>query len=140
MGGAHADLSAESPSSLQQALREAARMPPLLQRLGVRFKDPSHNGTYGVDNLVGYSMKSLSSTAGQKTEVSWASYVVAFHLHVTGKNCLEIIRNSKTMVLSAEVERCPRGGEPLTRGDMITVTPRSMRELAERKKKRLKVV
>lgn len=136
--GAHAHLARESKASLRQALRKTAQMPRLQQRLGYRFKDPSDSGTWECTNLVGYSTTSLSRTSRQRSKVSWDSYFVAFRLRVLHKDSLEIIQSSGTTVISAEVEKRPRGGEPLGR-EMITVTALSHRQEAQRKHKKIKV-
>lgn len=114
-------------------------MPPLQQRLGVRFKDPSDAGTWGVDNLVGYSTKSVSSSGSrQSSEVTWSSYIVEFRLCSSG-NSWEITRSSGTTALSAVVERCPRGSGPLVRGEMVTVTCLTRIREAEKSREKLKV-
>mmetsp|Transcript_57676 Transcript_57676/g.185324 ORF Transcript_57676/g.185324 Transcript_57676/m.185324 type:complete len:525 (-) Transcript_57676:265-1839(-) len=126
--------------ALRQSLRAVERQRCLQQRSGFRFKDPSKSGSWGMDNLIGFTSKPIGRST-RKLAVSWDICVASFRLRVLPGEALEVHRTLGRKVVAARVEKRKRGdpGGPLA-GEMITVTARSRCEQAADPRKRIRVV
>jgi len=115
-----ARLVGESIASLRPVVSMMASMPSFRQRLGMRFQDPSKDGTWSMNNLKGYSMTDVGLSKGT-VEASWSSDLHVFHLQMIGKSDMEIIRKRQSNTMKARIEKRPRGGKSLA-SEQITVT------------------
>lgn len=125
-----------SPTSLSSCIKTIQRWPSLCLRMGFRFKDPSENGTWSVENLQGFSAR--HGRVPQKSgKVSWHSSVASFSIKNTGS--IEIIRKIEKQTVSCHVEKRRHGDRPLA-SEMITLTAKSRCNLAVDARRKIKVV
>eukprot|EP00931_Biecheleriopsis_adriatica_P067033 TRINITY_DN41241_c0_g1_i1.p1 TRINITY_DN41241_c0_g1~~TRINITY_DN41241_c0_g1_i1.p1 ORF type:complete len:492 (-),score=90.35 TRINITY_DN41241_c0_g1_i1:23-1426(-) len=130
-----------SDNSLRRVLRLVASK-ACLQRLGIRFQDPSKHGTWEVSNLKGYSETRLGRLPQNRgSEVSWHSYLACFRLRLgDGSGDVAVERSVVTKVLSTRIEKRRRGESRQLASERFHVTAHSRRQQAVDRRKRIKVV
>lgn len=132
-----------SDAKLRRVLQATAKLPRFRQRLGVRFKDPSKDGTWSVENLHGCA---VSRKRPRGSDVAWDYYTAAFSLKVsTAQDDVMLLRRAvERKVISARVElrrRPTEPGGPLPKiHEKFTVTATSRCRLAQDRRKKIKVV
>lgn len=125
---------------LRRSIRATARLPCIPQRAGFRFKDPSKSGSWGMENLAGYSTRPIKRKRVDERMVSWDSYVASFRLRLLpGDATMEVSRSHSRERVSARVEKRRRDGVGLA-SELFTVTARSRCDQAEDGRKRIRVV
>eukprot|EP00928_Gymnodinium_smaydae_P023748 TRINITY_DN19470_c1_g1_i1.p1 TRINITY_DN19470_c1_g1~~TRINITY_DN19470_c1_g1_i1.p1 ORF type:complete len:518 (+),score=54.81 TRINITY_DN19470_c1_g1_i1:75-1556(+) len=133
-------------ADILRAATAAAQLPPLRQRLGFRFRDPSKSGSWGMENLVGFTRQPVRALRGpascEDSLVSWSSYMASYGLRVASEGSrIEVFRAVRLDSVSCRVEKRRRGNPdgPLTTG-RFTVTARSRCDEAGDKRKRIRIV
>ncbi|CAK0880238.1 unnamed protein product [Prorocentrum cordatum] len=128
-----------SDEALGFALAWVARLPPLQQRLGFRFQDPSKGGSWSATNLVGYSASPVEG-AQAEVQISWRCCTAEFALVQAAAGCFEVQRKLGSQVAACRVERRRRGdpGGPLAE-ERYTVTAHSRCRLARDKRRKITV-
>lgn len=126
---------------LAKALRVASCRRKLRQRLGIRFQDPSDNGSWSAKNLVGYAERPARRLKRKCCELSWDTYEATFHIKVQGPGqVIEITRRLHRKPVSTQLEKRRKGDPqgPLSKEAFI-VTARSRCALARDKRKRIRI-
>lgn len=112
----------------------------LKQKMGFRFKDPSPKGSWGVDNLQGFSQKALGPAGKHRIEFVWHDYMASFRLRTQGKSFWHLQRTLATQAVVARVEQFKESSEafPLPQV-MYTVTAKSRCNQAGDRRRHIKI-
>lgn len=127
-------------AALCRTMARVAKLPPLQQRSGYRFRDPSDDGSWSMNNLVGYSESAAEGSRSQ-IQVFWDCYTAVFRVSPSANGSFEVERKLGRTAVSCRVEKRRRGepGSPLA-NERYTVTAHSRCKEAERSKEKVKVV
>mmetsp|Transcript_21000 Transcript_21000/g.44724 ORF Transcript_21000/g.44724 Transcript_21000/m.44724 type:complete len:488 (-) Transcript_21000:22-1485(-) len=128
--------------ALRDVLRDVERLKRLRQRLGFRFKDPSQDGSWGVENIVGHVERAAGPGPKKRhAKVSWDISAASFQLRLLERDVVEVRRCMDKEVVCTRVEKRRHGepGGPLAE-ELIAVTACGRRKEAWDRRKKIRVV